>query len=157
MELGDDLWISEGWRILVAIFIGAAIGLNRDLVGKAAGVRTHALVSLGSALATIVGTAGGSPEAASRVVQGIVTGIGFIGSGVIVHRARAENAAERAYGLTTAAGIWVAALLGAACGVARYDVVVIGGGGTLIVLMLGGPLERLVRQLRGEKEDDTNS
>lgn len=140
-------------RLGAAMLAGATIGLNRDLRGKPAGVRTHALVALGSALATLVGSSafGNTPDsaAASRVIQGIITGIGFLGAGVILH----PNNHHSVRGLTTAASIWVVAALGVACGVAQWPAAIVGTGLTLIVLLLGGPFERLAHRVRGGEPD----
>jgi putative Mg2+ transporter-C (MgtC) family protein len=141
MLVGDVLL-----RLGAAALVGGAIGLNRDLRGKPAGVRTHALVGLGSALATSILSDQHDPAAISRVIQGIITGIGFLGAGVILHRD--GNRVVR--GLTTAASIWVVATLGIACGAAQWAPVVVGTVLTLMVLLLGGPFERLVHRLRGQ-------
>ena len=90
-------------RLALATFLGAAVGLNREMSLKPAGLRTHALVSLGAALLTYVGLQFGRPgsdlAAASRIVQGLVAGVGFIGGGAILH-----HAGDRpVHGLTTAA------------------------------------------------------
>jgi putative Mg2+ transporter-C (MgtC) family protein len=134
-------------RLGAATLVGGAIGLNRDLRGKPAGVRTHALVGLGSAIAMLVGVTIGSdegPDAASRVIQGIITGIGFLGAGVILHR----NGGRSVRGLTTAASIWVVATLGVACGAGHWLAALTGAGLTLLVLLLGGPFERLMHRAR---------
>lgn len=139
-------------RLAAAVLVGTAIGLNRDLRGKPAGVRTHALVSLGSAVVTLiaadVGAANNDIAAVSRVMQGIITGIGFLGAGVILHPDQG-----RVRGLTTAASIWVVAALGTACGVADWWPLGLGGGLTLLVLMAGGPLERTMHRLMGEPRE----
>jgi putative Mg2+ transporter-C (MgtC) family protein len=85
------------------------------------------------------------------VIQGIITGIGFLGAGVILHR----NGGRGVRGLTTAASIWVVAALGVACGMAQWPVAVTGTVLTLIVLLVGGPFEDLMRRLRGRGRDDT--
>ena len=96
-------------RLGGATLIGTAIGLNRDLHGKPTGVRTLGLVGLGSAL-VVLSVAQGSSVDASRIIQGIVTGVGFLGAGVIF---RSEG--HHVHGLTTAACVWVTACIGAAC------------------------------------------
>ena len=138
-------------RLGAAILIGAVIGLNRQLKHKPAGLRTHALVSLGAATITALitwnggagsGNSGGFAhyDALSRVVQGIITGIGFLGAGVIL---RGESG-HTVHGLTTAASIWLAACLGAACGAGAW--IITGAAFALVMLILigGGPLERAV-------------
>jgi putative Mg2+ transporter-C (MgtC) family protein len=139
-------------QLAAATVAGAVIGLNRDLRGKPAGVRTHALVGLGSAIATLVASSAfvntPDPAAASRVIQGIITGIGFLGAGVILH----PDGGRSVRGLTTAASIWVVAALGVACGTAQWPAAIVGTALTLIVLLLGGPFERLAHRLRGGGE-----
>jgi putative Mg2+ transporter-C (MgtC) family protein len=140
-------------RFAVAVLVGGSIGLNRDLRGKPAGVRTHALVSLGAALVTVVASENADVAAASRVMQGIITGIGFIGAGVILHR----NSGKSVRGLTTAATIWFVATLGIACGAAEWVPVGLGTGLTLLVLVVGGPVERLFHRVAGRPPDAGDS
>ena len=135
-------------RLGAALILGSALGLNRELHGKPAGLRTHGLVSLGAAVATIVslGFPGDSklidPNAVSRVLQGILTGIGFLGAGVIL---RDPNG--HVTGLTTAATVWICAVLGVTCGLGYWSVVGIGLGLTVLVLTFGRPIERLAERL----------
>jgi len=133
-------WIDVAARLGAATLAGAALGINRDLHHKPAGLRTHALVSLGSAMVvvTVASLAGGDAAAVSRIIQGLVTGVGFIGAGVILH----HDAERRVVGLTTAASLWVAAALGAAGGTGSWAVLGLGLVLTLAVLILGGPIER---------------
>jgi putative Mg2+ transporter-C (MgtC) family protein len=104
-------------RLGIAALAGALIGWNRYRAGKPAGVGTHALVALGSALFVLVPVqvGGAGSDAFSRVVQGIATGVGFLGAGEIFRDSRHGN---RVHGLTSAASIWVTAALGvlAGCG-----------------------------------------
>lgn len=143
-------------RLFVATLIGGLIGLNRDLRGKPAGVRTHALVALGSALIVLVaGQLAGAegPHAAdaqSRVIQGLITGIGFLGAGVILHRVNDK----KVHGLTTAAAIWSAALFGAACGAGIFKPVLIALVLLALVLTFGGRFEHAVHQwLRRDRNE----
>ena len=135
-------------RLGAALLVGGAIGLNRDLHGKQAGIRTHGLVSLGAAVATIVslglprGSQSMDPNAISRVLQGIFTGIGFFGAGVIL-----RDPSGHVTGLTTAATIWICAGFGVACGLGYWSVLGIALGLTIIGLALGGPIERLAERL----------
>ena len=100
-------------RLLAALAVGALIGYERERMGKDAGLRTHMLVSVGTALLVICAIESGMHEdAVSRVIQGIVTGIGFLGAGVIM---KIQEARE-IRGLTTAAGIWMTAAAGVAIG-----------------------------------------
>lgn len=102
------------FALFLAAILGAIVGIQRQRLGKFAGMRTFALVSIGSALFTLVSINGFEFGDPGRVASQIVTGIGFIGAGTILHR---ENQIE---GLTTAAGLWVAAAIGMAVGVGWY-------------------------------------
>jgi putative Mg2+ transporter-C (MgtC) family protein len=147
-------------RLGAAVLIGGIVGLNRELRRKPAGLRTHALVAIGSAVAMLssirlaedYGTSAG--EAVTRTVQGIIVGIGFLGGGVIVKTGHAGSV----HNLTTAASIWVVACLGIVCGAGQW---VLATGAlvlTLVVLLLGGPTERMLRRMLsprgGENEDE---
>jgi putative Mg2+ transporter-C (MgtC) family protein len=125
-------------RLGVAVIAGATIGLDRELRGKAAGLRTLALVSLGSAVFVLTATVGDGTavDATSRAIQGIVTGVGFLGAGTIV-RGRTEHSVT---GLTTAASVWLAAAMGIACGLANWPLVIIASGLGLLILVLD-PIE----------------
>jgi putative Mg2+ transporter-C (MgtC) family protein len=128
-------------RLGVAALASAALGLNRDLHGKPTGVRTLALVGLASAL--IVIAVGHGEDAVSRVMQGIVTGIGFLGAGAII-RGTGE---ETVRGLTTAASIWLAAATGIACGLANWALVL--GSCTLgVLILITSPVERVLHNRR---------
>jgi putative Mg2+ transporter-C (MgtC) family protein len=136
-------WTEIALRLAAATLIGGALGLNRDLHGKPTGVRTLALVGLGSAMVVVAAVNTGLPgavdfSAASRIVQGILTGIGFLGAGVIV-RGVGNN---RVHGLTTAACTWLTACLGTVCGFAHVPVIVIALVLTIAILVVGGPIER---------------
>jgi putative Mg2+ transporter-C (MgtC) family protein len=125
--------LEAGLRLLYAAILGAIIGFQRERYSKPAGLRTHILICLGSALFTVVSVLGfaGSVDPA-RVAAGVVTGIGFIGAGVIFRGIRGD----KVVGITTAASVWVTAAIGIAAGVGMY---IIAGAVTLItfiVLML---------------------
>jgi putative Mg2+ transporter-C (MgtC) family protein len=145
-------WIDIATRLGGAVLAGAILGINRDLHHKPAGLRTHSLVSLGSAVVVVVATsmAGASADAVSRVIQGVVTGVGFIGAGVILH----HDTENRVVGLTTAASIWVAAALGTACGAGFWIIALLALVLTLAVLTLGGPIERAWERRLGTSKDD---
>ena len=126
-------------RLCAATLVGVLLGLNRDLHGKSTGVRTLGLVCLGSALAVLSIHAVTGTDA-SRVIQGIVTGVGFIGAGVIVRSEKGHHV----HGLTTAACVWVTACMGAACAIAQWQIVVMGVVLVLVILAFGGPFEKAV-------------
>jgi putative Mg2+ transporter-C (MgtC) family protein len=134
-------------RLGAAIVAGVIIGLNRDLRNRPAGVRTHALVGLGSGLVMLAALElPGDPTgaaAAVRAIQGVLTGIGFLGAGVILHQPDRRSVR----GLTTAATIWVTAGLGLVCGLGHWMLAGTGLVFALLVLLGGGPLERVVRRL----------
>jgi putative Mg2+ transporter-C (MgtC) family protein len=133
-------------RLAAAVAAGALIGLDRELRRKPAGLRTLALVSLGSAafvLETIDAGPGSHGDSTSRVIQGIVTGVGFLGAGSIM-RGVSDDSIR---GLTTAASIWLAAAMGIACGLANWPLVVGGCTLGLLVLMIT-PVERVIHNRR---------
>lgn len=118
-------------RILAAAGMGAVIGLERELRSKEAGIRTHFLVAMGSALFMIISAYGFEGAQAgrfdvARVAAQVVTGIGFLGAGVIIFQKNSVH------GLTTAAGLWVTAAIGLGCGGGLY---VLAGVSTLLVLL----------------------
>jgi putative Mg2+ transporter-C (MgtC) family protein len=135
-------------RLLIATLVGGILGSNRELHGKAAGVRTHALVSLGAAIVTVamlrqqVGGTVSDPNAIGRIIQGILTGIGFLGAGVIL-----RDAGGHVSGLTTAATIWVCAASGIVCGLGYWSIVGISVGLTLAVLLFGEAFERVAERI----------
>ena len=133
-------------RLGAATLIGAAIGLNRDLHGKAIGVRTLGLVGLASAMATLavvsIGRAESNSADASRVIQGVLTGIGFLGAGVIMRR----NINDRVHGLTSAACAWTTACLGLVCGLAVWPIVATGVALVFVLLVFGGTFEHVVHR-----------
>lgn len=141
MTPSDELQI--GLRLSAAVVIGALIGLNRQLRHKPAGLRTHALVALGAAVVTLLVTdpfVHMNPDAVSRVIQGVITGIGFLGAGVILRSANGKNV----HGLTTAGSIWLAACLGVACGTGAWVITAIACLWVFAILIVGGPIERWV-------------
>lgn len=134
-------------RILLAGFLAGLIGLEREMEGKPAGLRTYGLVGMGAATFTVVGLlVFGDGDPGSRVAQGIVTGIGFIGAGTILHMT------DRVVGLTTAAGVWVAAGVGMAIGGGLY-ILGIGAAVAMFVLLQFVRPELLVRMGVATQED----
>ena len=127
-------------RLVAATIAGGALGLNRDLHGKPTGVRTLGLVGLGSALAVMAAGDIGGPGDATRAIQGILTGIGFLGAGVIVRPASGLHI----QGLTTAACTWLTACLGIVCAIAEWRLLVIGLLLSFALLMWGGHFEKVM-------------
>lgn len=127
-------------RLGLATLAGSAIGLNRKLHGKPVGIRTHSLVALGSATFVYVSYGAGLVNGAPvpQTVQGIVTGIGFVGAGVILHRSGSKN---KITGLTTASALWFTAALGVACGAGLFVPAIVSTVIALVVLIIGGPFE----------------
>jgi putative Mg2+ transporter-C (MgtC) family protein len=137
-------------RLGAALLVGGALGMNRDLHGKPTGLRTLSLVALGAALAVLAVTRSGDINAISRVVQGTLTGIGFLGAGVIVRTVDGEHV----HGLTTAACVWLTACVGIVCGVAEWQVIFVGIPLVFAVLHLGGPIEKAIhRHWPGHTDD----
>lgn len=142
-EFSDIADIKEatviGLRLLLAVTLGAAIGFERELRGKDAGLRTHMLVSLGAAIFILVPVTSGMPAAeVSRVMQGVIAGIGFLGAGAILKQEKDQEVK----GLTTAASIWVAAAVGISAGYGREATAVASTLVALFVLAVLGRLER---------------
>lgn len=138
-------------RLLAAAMLGAIIGFQREKAGKPAGLRTHILVCLGTAVFILACSGVGmSLDALSRVIQGIVTGIGFIGAGAIL---KLDDQLD-IKGLTTAAGVWMTAAIGVAAGVGNLGVALLGTALTLIILALAGPFELRTQRLKGGKKNN---
>jgi putative Mg2+ transporter-C (MgtC) family protein len=135
-------------RMLVALLLGAVIGWDRERRDADAGLRTHMLVSLGAALFVLVpAEAGMSNDGLSRVVQGIVSGIGFLGAGAVL-KDRSEG---RIHGLTTAGTIWATAAVGMAAGMGRESTALLATAFILAVLTL---LRKVSRRIRGTRSGD---
>ncbi|HEY9635435.1 MAG TPA: MgtC/SapB family protein [Coleofasciculaceae cyanobacterium] len=140
MFINSNDWVSLIFRLTLALLVGCLIGLNRQQGGRPAGIRTFMLVSLGAAMFVMIPlqAEGDSPYAAtnalSRTVQGVATGVGFIGAGMILQQSHRELGRLEVKGLTTAATIWVAAGLGAAIGCGLWQMSLIGAILTLVIL-----------------------
>ena len=120
-------------RLLLAAVLGGVLGYEREHQGKAVGIRTHMLVAIGAALFVLVPQQSGMLIAdQSRVIQGILTGIGFLGAGAIIKH-RSEDDVK---GLTTAAGVWLTAAIGIACGLGRESTAILSTVLALIVLAI---------------------
>ena len=140
-------------RLALATLLGAAVGVDREIALKPAGLRTHALVSLGAALVTIVGLqlghSGGDTAAPGRIIQGLVAGIGFIGGGVILHR----RDAQEVEGLTTAASIWIASVTGVAVATGLWRGALAAVILSLILLSLGRPVDDALKKIRSNQRE----
>lgn len=137
-------------RVITATLLGGLIGFERERAGKPAGLRTHILVCLGTTI-IVLACAGARMDLAglSRVIQGIVTGIGFIGAGSILKLDDKEDI----QGLTTAAGIWMTAAIGIACGLGTLGLALISTALTLIVLWVLRVMEaRALARAKDEKK-----
>jgi putative Mg2+ transporter-C (MgtC) family protein len=153
-DLAHELDIAV--RLVVASLLGAAIGLEREIHDHPAGMRTHLLVAVGSALFTVVsifgfvdvlGAGQGTPVDPSRVAAQIVTGIGFLGAGAILKFGTTVR------GLTTAASLWTAAAIGMAAGAADY---ILAAVGTAIVIFSLWPLNWVEDRIHGPSAEIRN-
>jgi putative Mg2+ transporter-C (MgtC) family protein len=122
--------------ILVAMALGAVIGIEREIHQKPAGLRTNMLICMGAAVFTLIGKhISISPDAESRVIQGVVTGVGFLGAGVLIHQQ------GNVHGLTTAATIWLVTAVGIACGARLYGIAIATVIPAIIILLGLHPFE----------------
>ena len=122
-------------RVIAATLLGTIVGLQRERARKPAGLRTHMLVCLGTAVVVLAGSGVGmSTDGLSRVIQGVVTGIGFVGAGSILKLSQER----KIKGLTTAAGLWMTAAIGVACGVGALGLAIIATIFSVMVLALEG-------------------
>jgi putative Mg2+ transporter-C (MgtC) family protein len=140
--------VRVGWRLLIALLAGGLIGYQRQLAGKAAGLRTHLLVAMGTSLFVICATEYGMQEdALSRVIQGIVTGIGFLGTGAILKRTESHEI----HGVTTAAGIWMTAAVSIAIGLGQ---IVVGICGAVLAWIVLAVLHKFEPDARPDPKSD---
>jgi putative Mg2+ transporter-C (MgtC) family protein len=147
-------WPEDLFSIVLAVFLGAAIGLERELSGKAAGLRTNVLICLGAAVFTMISRdmVAGTDGSVARIAAQIVTGVGFLGAGAIIQDRGGVH------GLTTAATIWLVASIGMACGAHFYQLAVISTIVTIVVLIgllnLNRTLERYVKKHKSKSTSD---
>jgi len=132
-------WLETLIRMTMAVVASGLIGWDRHRSGQPAGLRTHMLVGLGAALMVSIPLGSGMADA-SRAVQGVATGIGFLCAGDILHQVRDGN--ERVKGLTSAASLWVTAAIGMVAAVGAWRHLIIGTIGTLLILIVMHPVER---------------
>jgi len=148
-------WQAMLVRLLLATAVGAVVGVNRELRQKPAGLRTHALVALGSALLAMIGLAlsqdgpARDPAATSRILQGIVAGIGFIGGGAILR----QDDARGVHGLSTAASIWIVAATGIAAGCGLWKAAMATALFAVGILALGARVDRALHSWRDPAQD----
>lgn len=140
-------------KLLLAVFLGALIGLERLIVHKEAGMKTHALVSLGSALFILIsealvakyGTLNGFD--ATRMASQIIVGIGFLGAGSIMLKGSYIS------GLTTASGLWVTAGIGMAAGFGFYSLAIVATSLVLVIFILMSIFEKPLKKMIGDGEN----
>lgn len=140
-------------RIGVAAVLGGALGFEREWKGHWAGLRTHMMVSIGCAILVIGGLDAAGPdhkEAVTRVIQGIASGIGFLGAGTILKLDKKQEIK----GLTTASSIWLAAALGTTAGLAQYALAAAAAIISLFVLGVLRPIEKLFEKRQAENRDE---
>jgi putative Mg2+ transporter-C (MgtC) family protein len=143
-EFSDVPDVGQFVRLMVRLFLasvlGFALGFERERQGKAAGVRTHMLVAIGSALFVLIPQqASVEPADMSRVIQGLIAGVGFLCAGTILKQGKEDD--QQVQGLTTAAGLWMTAAIGMACGLGRETTAVLS---TLLALAVLALVPRLV-------------
>jgi len=146
-------WLEIALRLGVATLACGLIGLDRDLHGKPVGLKTLGLVGIATATVVMVAASAADPskitDATSRVMQGILTGIGFLGAGVIVH----GRHQTRVHGLTSAACTWLAACVGLACGLGQWRIIAVALAITFTLLLVGRRLERWLHRALGGRGD----
>jgi putative Mg2+ transporter-C (MgtC) family protein len=127
--------------ILIAMLLGAIIGIEREIHKKPAGLRTNMLICMGAAVFTLIAKhIGINPDAESRIIQGVVTGVGFLGAGVLIHQQ------GNVHGLTTAATIWLVTAIGIACGARLYGLAIATTIPALIILLGFSGFEHKLRK-----------
>lgn len=136
-------------RLLLAALLGGLLGWQREQQGKDAGVRTHMLVALGAALFVLVPLQAGADSAdQSRVIQGVIAGVGFLCAGTILKVSNGGQGEDQVRGLTTAAGIWLTAAIGIAVGLGREMTGLLSTVLALGILALEGPIRHLAGRAR---------
>ena len=140
------VWPNDLLSIILAIVLGAVIGMEREFSGKAAGLRTNVLICLGAAVFTIISRqmVGGTNGSVARIAAQIVTGVGFLGAGAIIQDRGGVH------GLTTAATIWLVSSIGMACGAGFYGLAIVAALTAILVLIGLGKLVRLLERYRGK-------
>jgi len=143
--VSSDDWLSLTFRLTLALLVGGVIGWNRQAAGKPAGLRTHMLVSLGAALFVLIAlTTSNSTDTISRAIQGVVTGVGFLGAGEILHQSADKSGKPSVKGLTSAATIWLTAALGMIAGCGFWQLSLLSTLMALFILSGAKKIERIV-------------
>lgn len=145
---------SDVVRLTVAAVLGGLLGLEREIGGHWAGLRTHMMVAAGACVFVIggAGIVGADATAMTRIVQGVATGIGFLGAGTILKLSDRREIK----GLTTASSIWLAAALGTAAGLAEYELAAAGLCVSLVVLAVLRPLEKRLARRYNNRQNTSN-
>ncbi|MBF2047089.1 MAG: MgtC/SapB family protein [Elainella sp. C42_A2020_010] len=165
MFLTPDNWLQMAIRLSLALLAGGAIGWNRQQGGRPAGMRTFMLVSMGAAFFVMIplqaegDSSFATTNALSRTIQGVATGVGFLGAGLILQQSSRKSGVVKVRGLTTAATIWAAAGLGAAIGCGLWQMGLLG---TLFVLLTLGGVKQVkhkvkIRVFRRQQSQQTQS
>ena len=153
LQFDVTTFLDDLLRLTIAVFLGAIVGAERQLAGQSAGLRTHVMVALGSAVFTLAGiaTAGGDLQQVTRVIQGVAAGVGFLGAGAILRM----DGDTKVKGLTTAGSIWVAAAMGTSAGLGEYALAASATIASLLVLVVLRPLSRRLDDyaVRHEQKD----
>lgn len=153
MRVMDEIWTQifemEVFPLTVAMLLGGLIGLERQMHRKPAGLRTNMMICMAATVFTLMCSSldGSDASANSRVIQGIITGVGFLGAGALMHTQ------GNVHGLTTAATIWLVTGVGIACGLGRYQTAIATTLLTLVVLWGLSPLDRKLKQ-NGRRRTD---
>lgn len=145
--INADDWLNLTTRLTLALLVGGLIGWNRQSAGKPAGLRTHMLVSLGAALFVMIplmASSSTSVDSVSRSIQGVATGVGFLGAGEILHQSTQQSGKPNVKGLTSAATIWLTAALGIVAGCGFWQLSLLSTLMTLFILSVAKKLERVV-------------
>lgn len=141
-------WPDDVLCIVLAAVLGGVLGLEREIRGKAAGLRTNVLICLGAAVFTMISRqmAGGQEVSVTRIAAGVVSGVGFLGAGAIIREAKGIH------GLTTAATIWMVASIGMACGARLYVLAILSTCIAMVVLIGLAELEKPLGRFRKKQE-----
>ena len=145
--ISSNDWLGLTYRLTLALLVGGVIGWNRQAAGKPAGLRTHMLVSLGAAMFVLIpllASTSTSIDTVSRALQGVATGVGFLGAGEILHQSADESGKPSVKGLTSAATIWLTAALGMVAGCGFWQLSLLSTLMTLFILSGAKKLERVV-------------